>query len=245
MVHGLPSHAARDRAVADDGDAVTLFTQSVFRRFETDGRADRRRRVAGAESVIVGLFAFGESGEATSLPQGVNIFAPTGEDLMRLALVRDVPTDLVVGGVINMVQRNREFDDAEAGAQVSAGHRHGVQHLPSNFFREVFQLLDGHRSDRRRACVADGVQQGRRSLGKMPLVRNLTGPLHQTLLVLRHLCSWRCCHHCTSDHVRGAFPVGNNGAASTFGALAAHSSASVCSQSGDSNGGHHSEGNAA
>ena len=47
--------------------------------------------------------------------------APAGEELVRVALVPDVPDDLVARALQHAVQRDGELDGAEAGGEVAAG----------------------------------------------------------------------------------------------------------------------------
>ncbi len=67
--------------------------------------------------------------------------APAGEDLVRIGLVADVPDQPVVGRVEHVVQRHRQFDDAEAGAEMAAGLGDGVDHLRAHFVGELLELL--------------------------------------------------------------------------------------------------------
>ena len=56
--------------------------------------------------------------------------APAGEDLVRIGLMADIPDQLVVGRVEDIVQRHGQLDHAEAGAQMPAGHRHDIDRSP-------------------------------------------------------------------------------------------------------------------
>ncbi len=95
----------------------------------------------GAERVVFALGALGEAGQAAALAQRADAVAPAGEDLVRIGLVADVPDQLVVGRVEDVVQRDREFDDAEAGAEMAAGLGDGVDRLGAQFVGQLPQLL--------------------------------------------------------------------------------------------------------
>ena len=75
----------------------------------------------GAERIVFALGALGEAGEATALAQRANAIAPSGQDLVRIALMADVPDQAVSGGVEDVMQRHGELDDAEPGAEMAAG----------------------------------------------------------------------------------------------------------------------------
>ena len=97
-----------------------------------------------AERVVLALGALGEAGEAAALAQGADAVAPAGEDLVRIGLVADVPDQPVARGVEDPVQGDGELDDAEPGAQVAAGHRHGVDRLLPQLVDQLAQVLLGN-----------------------------------------------------------------------------------------------------
>jgi len=101
--------------------------------------------VGGAEGVVFGLGAFCETGEAAALAEGVDAILSAGEDFVRVALVADIPDELVVGGVEDGVDGGGEFDDAEARAQVAAGFGDGLDRCAADFVGEGFEFLVGER----------------------------------------------------------------------------------------------------
>ena len=64
----------------------------------------------GAEGVVFALDAPRKAGNATQLAQCVHALAPTGEDLVRIGLVADVPHQAVTRRIEHVMQRNRQFD---------------------------------------------------------------------------------------------------------------------------------------
>src|ERR1700681_2451635 len=75
----------------------------------------------GAERVVFALRPLGEARKAAALSDGTDAVAAPGENLVGVALVADVPDQPVMRRVEDMVQRNRELHDAEAGAQMATG----------------------------------------------------------------------------------------------------------------------------
>ncbi len=59
---------------------------------------------------------------------------------MRIGLVADVPDEPVARGVEQIVQRDRQLDHAEPGAEVAAGHRDGVDRLLAQLGGELRQI---------------------------------------------------------------------------------------------------------
>ena len=114
--------------------------------------------MAGAESVIRAFIAFGETGDAVRHAQAAHRLAASGEYLVRIGLVPDVPHDAVVRRIEHIVQRYRQFH-GQCGAEVDRqcvrgfrdlqrgqqrGHRH--QRSAGNF---------GSPEDRYRGAVDD------------------------------------------------------------------------------------------
>ena len=97
--------------------------------------------MGGAERVVFALGALGEAGEAAALAQRADAVAAAGEDLVRIGLVADVPDQAVARRVEHVVQRDRQLDHAQAGAEVTAGDRHRVDGLLAQLVGELPQLL--------------------------------------------------------------------------------------------------------
>ena len=93
-----------------------------------------------AERVVFAFRALGETGEAAALTQSSDPVAPSGQDLVRIGLMADVPDDAVSRRVENIVQRHSQFDHAEACAQMPAGHRHRADRLGAQFFGDLGEV---------------------------------------------------------------------------------------------------------
>lgn len=65
------------------------------------------------------------------LSEGVHEVSSSGENLVRVALVSHVPHDLIHWGVEHVVQRHRELDHAQRGAEVTPDLAHCVDGLPA------------------------------------------------------------------------------------------------------------------
>ena len=60
-----------------------------------------------AEGVVFALGAFGEAAEAAALAQSADAVAAPGQDLVRIALMADIPDQLVMRRVEDRVDRDR------------------------------------------------------------------------------------------------------------------------------------------
>ena len=92
------------------------------------GRAPGHGRRGGCrpEGVVLAFGAFGKAGQAAPLTQRSNAVAPPGQYLVRIGLVPDVPDQFIARSVEDVVQRNREFNNAQARPKMASSHRDGV-----------------------------------------------------------------------------------------------------------------------
>src|SRR5215472_6988390 len=95
----------------------------------------------GAEGVVITLGAARKSRDATPLPQGGHALAPPGQNLVRVALVADVPDDAVARRVEDVMQRDGELHRAKVGRQMPAGARDGFEDELAQLLRELRQIL--------------------------------------------------------------------------------------------------------
>ena len=107
VVQRFKSLAGGHRAVADDGHAAVRFARQFIRHRHAERGADGGGRMADAEIVVLAFAALGETGQTTILAHGTHAGAAAGEDFMRIALVADIPHQMVVRRVIHIMQRHR------------------------------------------------------------------------------------------------------------------------------------------
>ena len=142
VVHRLIGHAGGHGAVADHGHDAVLLALLIARGGEAQGGADGGRGVGRAEGIVFALAALGEARQAAALAQGADAVAPSGQDLVRIALVPDVPDQDVPGRLEHMMQRRGQLDHAQARAQMPAGDGHRVDGFGPHLFGQLFQLGD-------------------------------------------------------------------------------------------------------
>ncbi len=64
---------------------------------EAERRPDRRGGMRRAEGIVFALAALGEAGQAAARAKGADAAAAPGQDLVRIALVPDIPDQHVLG----------------------------------------------------------------------------------------------------------------------------------------------------
>src|SRR5450830_1783839 len=144
LIHRLEGDAAGERPVAQHADDVAgPSTGQLGGLHEPETVADGRRGVAGTHDVVRRLAAAGEPGEPAVLADGAKAVAAAGEQLVSVALVTDVPDDLVARALQYAVQRHRELDGAEAGRKMTAHFAHARQNGLADFPCEQRQFALG------------------------------------------------------------------------------------------------------
>ncbi len=155
VVHRLIGHARRHRAVADDRDHGVVAVREVARHRHAEAGRDRGRGMRRAERVVFALGALGEAGQPAALAQRADAVAPAGEDLVRIGLMADVPDQPVARRVEHVVQRHRQLDHAEPGAEMAAGDRDRVDRLGAQLVGELAQVAGRQACAGRPACERD------------------------------------------------------------------------------------------
>ena len=96
-----------------------------------------------AERVVDAFTAIGKARQTPTLAQGQHLFAPTGKDLVRITLVPDIPYQPVIRGVKNMMQGDRQLDDAKAGAQMATRNGDNADRVLAQFIGQLAQFFVG------------------------------------------------------------------------------------------------------
>ena len=93
-----------------------------------------------AERIVRAFGAPGEARQAAALAQRANAIAPPGQDLVRIGLVTDVEDQPVARGIKHPVQRHRQLDDAEPGAEMAPRHRYRIDRLLPQLVGKLAQI---------------------------------------------------------------------------------------------------------
>ena len=157
-----------------DREHAEVLVLEIARGGHAERGRDRGGGVPGAEHVVLALVALEEARNAALLPQRLESIAAAREQLVRIRLVSDVPHELVARRVEHVVQRHRELDHAESGADVTARARadvderrthfvaHGAQLSRVSDFRSAGKLT---RRKRHRIC-GQGMKRSERAPGR-------------------------------------------------------------------------------
>src|SRR3954470_12289699 len=97
--------------------------------------------MCGAERIVVAFGSLGETGQSAAGAQGADTVAASGQDLVRIGLMADVPDQTIAGRVENVVQGRGQFDDAQSGAEMPPGHRDSIDGFLAQFVGDLSHLL--------------------------------------------------------------------------------------------------------
>ena len=140
VVHRLIGHAGRHRAIADDGNALARPARQLVGHGKAQRRRDRRAGMRRAEGVVLALAALGEARQTTRLTNRAQCLAPASQDLVRIGLMANVPDQTVHRRVEHIMQRHRQLDYAQPGAQMPTRLANRLQHVRANLVRQLAQL---------------------------------------------------------------------------------------------------------
>ena len=93
-----------------------------------------------SERVVFAFDAPGEARQSAPLTERPNAVPSARQDFMWIGLMADIPDQPVARRVEQVMDGDREFDHAQSGAQVAAGHRDGVDHFLAEFVGKSRQL---------------------------------------------------------------------------------------------------------
>lgn len=72
------------------------------------------------EGIEFALAALGEAGQSAGLAKRANPLTPTGENFMWIGLMAYIPKQPIARRIENMVNGNRELDNAQSRAKMAA-----------------------------------------------------------------------------------------------------------------------------
>ena len=98
--------------------------------------------MSGAEDVVLALGAFEKTGEPALLAKRFELRIAPCQDLVGIALVPDIPDDLVARRLKSVVKGYRELYDPESGADVAARTRTHVNEARTNLLGEQTKLVE-------------------------------------------------------------------------------------------------------
>ena len=116
--------AAGEGAVTDQRHDLIIMVLQGPRPRHAQRHGNGVGGVAGDEGIMDAFVGLGKPGKTVQLPQCGKQRLTAGEGLVDVGLMAGVEHDGVPRGAEGAVQRDRQLDDPEVGAEVAAGARH-------------------------------------------------------------------------------------------------------------------------
>ena len=99
--------------------------------------------MTGAHDVVGGFRNRAEGRQAFVLPDRRQLVSTTGQDLVGVGLVANVPENLVPGRIENAVESHRDLAGAEIGPEVSPDLPDDLDDVGPDLVGELLELLIG------------------------------------------------------------------------------------------------------
>ena len=104
VIQALESQSPGHGPVSDDCYRLTVFLPvQLGGNSHTQGGGNGSRRVPRAESIVFAFGSFGKTAESLVLPVRAEIFSSSGQDLVGVSLVPDIPHDVIVRSIKNVM----------------------------------------------------------------------------------------------------------------------------------------------
>mmetsp|Transcript_5954 Transcript_5954/g.14411 ORF Transcript_5954/g.14411 Transcript_5954/m.14411 type:complete len:580 (-) Transcript_5954:153-1892(-) len=158
-VHGLVGHSSGNSSVSNHGHAIVFaLVEDALGNGHALCRTDGRGRMAGTKGIVLALFALAKSRKSAQLPQSGKPIPAARQNLVGIALVGNVPNDIVRGHVKDIVQSDREFGHSQTRGQVTSRFGDTFQNFPSQFVCQLLELA--HVQALHVLWIIDAVQNG-------------------------------------------------------------------------------------
>ena len=142
IVQSLIGETAGKGAVTDHRYALAVEPPDSGSFGITQGCTYRGRGVSYAEGVIFAFAHFRETAQSPAAAQGLECFAPAGQNLMGIGLMAHIEDELVLRSVIDIMQRRNQLHRAETGPEMPRVFRAHLYHIRTELTAELRELGD-------------------------------------------------------------------------------------------------------
>ena len=140
VVERFERDAVGESGVAGNGDHVLFAAGQIAGHRHAEGRGKRGTGVAGAVAIVLALGAEHEAVQAAGLANGVEAIEAAGKNFVDVGLVAYVEEESVFGSVKDSVEGQRQLDDAEIRAEMTAGFGERLDEECADLLRQFDHL---------------------------------------------------------------------------------------------------------
>ena len=140
VIQSFESHSGGQRAVADDGEDLAVVGKDLTGRGHTKGGGNRRAGVTHVENIMFAFGPLGKTADPVKLAQGRELLLATGQQLVRIGLMSDVPDNLIPRRGEHPMQCDRQFHYSEGAPEMPAVGRDGRNDPFAQLFCQLGEL---------------------------------------------------------------------------------------------------------
>src|SRR5215471_8790138 len=93
--------------------------------------------------VVLTLRSFRKTTQSFVFTIGDEIVAATRKNFMAISLVANIPNQLVIWRIINIMESNSEFYSTQAGTEMSPVNANSINDILTKFIADFVQLIAG------------------------------------------------------------------------------------------------------
>ena len=166
VVEPLEREPPGHRAISDHRDHPVVLTDQVPGGRDPQRRGDRRARVPRTERIVHALRPLREPADTSVLAQRRKTLTTSSDQLMYVRLMSDIPYELIVRGVEDVVQRQRQLHRPHTRREMSPVPRDHVRDtfpdllsqfrkLPDLQAAKILRRIDRIQDSRHRRCSSE------------------------------------------------------------------------------------------
>ena len=144
MIQCLKSNSRGHSSVTYHGDRFPVFFTFVFCcHCHTQGCRNGGRGMAYSECVIFAFASFWKTTQSFILPVSEKIIAAACENFMAISLVTNIPNQLVIRSIENIVKSYCQFNHTQASPKMSSVYAYHINNILTKLVRKLVKFFAG------------------------------------------------------------------------------------------------------
>mmetsp|Transcript_13490 Transcript_13490/g.21017 ORF Transcript_13490/g.21017 Transcript_13490/m.21017 type:complete len:286 (+) Transcript_13490:2606-3463(+) len=141
IVHGLVGHTTGDGSVTNHCNTIILsFVEGGLGHRHALRGTDGCGGVSSTEGIIFGFLTFAKSRHTIELTQRRESITTASEHFVGVALMSNVPDDVILGHIEDVVESSCKFNNTERGGEVTTSFRDSLDDLPTELVGKLLEL---------------------------------------------------------------------------------------------------------
>src|SRR5258705_5090430 len=94
-----------------------------------------------SKTIVLAFASFRKTAKSLVFPVGYKIIATPGEDLVTISLVPDVPNQLIIRRIVNIMKCGSQLNHAKAGAKMAAMNADYIYNILAKFITNLVEFF--------------------------------------------------------------------------------------------------------